>query len=132
MSIVAFDTNLIIYWLENNPEFAKAALELIAPVIDQKESAVVSAVLCAEFIAGTGRAELLRPLFLLPNLSIVDVSYKIAKLAGELSHAHDTLKPMDAIHLATAIDAQASKFVTNDQQLLKIGDIQSLKIVPIL
>lgn len=131
MNTTAFDTNLIIYWLENNPEFTEAARRLITPVIDKKERAVVSVILCAEFIAGTGRPDLLRPLFLLPNLSVVDVSYDIAVLAGELSNVHN-LKPMDAIHIATALEAGATKFVTNDKQLIKLGAVKSLKILPIL
>jgi len=126
--VIALDTNIIIYWLEDNTEYTALVKKLVMPVLAQEEYAVVSVALCTEFVAGSGSSKLLNPLLLLPNISVKDVSYSIAMLAGELCKSHK-LKHLDAIHLATAIESGASKFITNDQQLLKLREINKLKIV---
>lgn len=127
MNKVAFDTNVIIYWLEDNPLYAGAARRILTPVVEQSVDAAISVTLCTEFIAGTGAADALEPLFLLGNLSVIDVSFKIAKLAGEISSTYK-LSPLDSIHLATALDFGATKFYTNDKQLIKIKTIGALEI----
>lgn len=128
MTTIGIDTNIIIYWLENNPEFTDDVQRLLSPIIEQKERSVVSVILFTEFIAGAASSSLLSPLFLMPNLAIVDVTHAIAVLAGELSKSYN-LKPLDAIHLSTAIESGATKFVTNDKQLLKLDKIRKLEII---
>lgn len=52
----------------------------------------------------------------------------IAQKAGLLRQLYSGLKTPDAIHLATAIAAKADRFVTNDQVIMSIKEIDGTLI----
>ena len=114
--MIAFDSNLLIYFIEDIPEFAKKAENTFLQI--EKEQGVCSSLVITESLYGNiTNFEQLGPL-LSPSIQIVPVTLQIAELAGQLK-VTCAIKNADAIHLATAIMAKADKFVTNDQKLLK-------------
>ncbi len=60
-----------------------------------------------------------------PHLSVLPVSDDIAERAAFL-HAHHNLKAPDALQLATALLSGSRLFLTNDDTLSQVGDIQVL------
>ncbi|OGE96176.1 MAG: hypothetical protein A3E98_04395 [Candidatus Doudnabacteria bacterium RIFCSPHIGHO2_12_FULL_48_11] len=57
-----------------------------------------------------------------PNVTISGISESIVDIASDLRARYKISTP-DAIHLATAIDFGAEKFITNDVNLKKIKEI---------
>lgn len=118
-----------IYWLEpGQPERHRFLEEQVfRPLVDGSLRAVTSAVTLTEllvpyFLRGeTEQAELLRrTLDSNPGLAILEVDSRVAVRAAEL-RARLQIKPMDALHVATAIVAGAEAFLTNDRRLAR-GD----------
>jgi predicted nucleic acid-binding protein len=58
-----------------------------------------------------------------PNLSIRNLNERIIELASDLRAQYNVRTP-DAIHIATAIDAGASLFYTNDRNLKRVKEIE--------
>ena len=88
--------------------------------------AVFSSIGLIEVLTGpkrTGNFELAgeyRELFAhFPNLTIGGMNEAIVEIASNLRATYGISTP-DAIHIATAIDANAQKFITNDKALRKI------------
>jgi predicted nucleic acid-binding protein len=67
----------------------------------------------------------------LRSLTIAGISPKIAEQAARLRASYNLRTP-DAIQLATAIEAGASTFLTNDQRLTSIMEIQILVLDSLL
>ena len=122
--LVAIDTPVFIYAWEGHPTFAPIADRILGDVLDGALSAVSSTLLLAEMLVqpyGLGRDDLARAyserLVRYPNLRLVQPDVPVCRLAAELRARHPRLKLMDAVHLATAVAAGATAFVTNDRDL---------------
>lgn len=115
--MIAFDSCILIYILEDNPEFADKAKHVFLDI--ERRGGVCSSLVITESLYGSVHSiGQLGPL-LSPTIKIVPLSAKIAERAGQLRIKHG-LKTADSIHIATALEAGAKSFVTNDKQLLKI------------
>ncbi len=125
--MVAYDSNVFIYFLERNEEFFTAATRALQPMVEQREQAVISVLVATEILNGNPVADL--TLLEQPFLSIVEVSRPVAELAGRLRAEFPALRTVDALHLATAKHAGATKFVTNDRHLYNLS--LGLEIVPL-
>jgi predicted nucleic acid-binding protein len=130
--IVGLDTAPLIYYLEEHPTY----LPLVDPFFDALARgdlhAVTSTVTLIEVLTQPLRhgdaalAAQYRSL-LLNNRSIGmrAVSVAIAEQAARLRATY-TLRTPDAVQLATALDAGASTFLTNDARLAAIPDLRVL------
>ncbi len=65
-----------------------------------------------------------------PNLSIVDVDYKIADIASRL-RANYNIKTPDAIILATGISMNVDYFITNDIKLKSVCSQENIETIAI-
>ena len=112
--MIAFDSNVLIYVLEDNPDFSQKAVDLLIQA--DSEGGVCSALVITEVMYGTiDSLSKIKPLSS-SNISVIGVDANIAELAGKLKLEHG-LKNIDSIHLATAILSGAEVFVTNDWEL---------------
>lgn len=129
------DTNIYVYFFENNPEFGTFAEKLFSSIISNKSQLTASPLLTTEllvkpfkdknnFLIDTYKS---LPTYL-PNLEIIDFDLQIAELAAKL-RAKYTIKTPDAIHLATAIISKANFFITTDEKLQNIKEIP-IKLFP--
>ena len=57
-----------------------------------------------------------------PNLTIGGMNESIVEIASDLRATYG-ISTFDAIHIATAIDAGAKRFITNDKGLQRIKEI---------
>ena len=123
--MIAYDTNLLIYALEGQSEWSKAAQIVIEE--GEHEGAILSVLAWQELVSGaliqnTGAdvkvAQALRDL---RSTRFVPVSQKICETALSLTRRYGKrVYGYDAIHLATAIEYKARFFVTNDKSLVQL------------
>lgn len=131
---IYLDTFVFMDILSGEAEAAKAQAYL--EKMKAGATGVVSAVLFSELAyhikrkRGKERAiEILAYISSLPNLEIVPVSKEIAEAAGMLRARYagkitKKLTYFDCLHLATAIAANCSKFVTGDKGFRDVKEIE--------
>jgi len=61
-----------------------------------------------------------------PNLTLFPITEIIGESAGVLRGKYPHLKTVDVIQIATALDAEAEAFLTNDKRLSVIKEIKIL------
>ena len=66
-----------------------------------------------------------------PNLILFPIGETIGETAGVLRGKYPYLKTVDAIQIATALDAEADAFLTNDKKLSGIKEIKILVLTAI-
>jgi len=123
VSRIYWDTMLFIYWLEDHPQFAKRVGTIRTRMEERQDQLITGAFTFGEVLAGIyrkGSADLARESRLLLegvvsevipfNLATADHYARIRGILG--------LPPADAIHLASAAQAGADLFLTNDKKLL--------------
>ncbi|WP_377287870.1 type II toxin-antitoxin system VapC family toxin [Rhizobium sp. SG2393] len=117
---VYIDTNIFIYLLEDGGDLGGTAEALLSNLRDRSIPIVCSSLVYAECLTGARKrksaalAEIYRAMFLEdgaptllpPTLAILE---RAAAVSAELG-----LKLIDAIHVATAVDAACTLFITND------------------
>lgn len=127
--IIGLDTSVFIYLFEGHAQYAKRAEDILFEVEQNKKQAVFSSIGLIELLVGPkreGRDDLVLQYKELvtrfPNLTIRGLSENIIDLASDLRAKYRIATP-DAIHIATAIDSRAKKFITNDKGLRKVKEI---------
>ncbi len=123
MSRIYWDTMLFIYWLEDHPQFAKRVGTIRTRMEERQDQLITGAFTFGEVLAGIyrkGSADLARESRLLLEGVVSEVipfnletADHYARIRGILD-----LPPADAIHLASAAQAGADLFLTNDKKLL--------------
>lgn len=123
MSRIYWDSMLFIYWLENNPLFAKRVAAIHSRMQQRQDQLITSAFTFGEILAGAYRqgvsqqADEIRGLLL--NVVSEAVPFTVeaanhyARIRGTLG-----LSPADAVHLACAASAGTDLFLTNDKALV--------------
>ena len=130
--VVGLDTTPLIYFIEENPTY----LETIRPFfvgMDRGEFRVVTStvtlleVLVHPFRRGErALAQQYRDILLgAEGLTTLSLSQDIAEEAARLRASHNIRTP-DAIQMATALRAGASRFLTNDARLPSLPELQVL------
>ena len=123
MSRIYWDSMLFIYWLENNPLFAKRIASIHSRMQERQDQLITSAFTFGEVLAGAYRqgvphqADETRGLLLSVVSEVVpftlEAANHYARIRGTLSTG-----PADAIHLACAAYAGTDLFLTNDKALV--------------
>jgi predicted nucleic acid-binding protein len=133
-AVIGIDTSVFIYAFERNPTYDHVVRPLLAALALGDLRGVTSIITLTELLVrplrlrGTAAADSLQTRLLgHPNLEIRDVSRDIARRAAELRARH-SLQPMDSLQVATAIQAGAAAFLTNDLRLQRVDDVPILLI----
>jgi predicted nucleic acid-binding protein len=114
---------LFIYWLEDNPQYAKRVLAIHSRMQERRDQLLTGAFTFGEVLAGVyrkgaarradeTRAQLERVVEEVIPFSIQTADY-YARIRGTLG-----LLPADSIHLAAAAQAGTDLFLTNDKRLV--------------
>ncbi len=135
---VALDCNIFIYYFEGNPEFGSYSKKIFDALNAKTFIGVTSIISLIELLSKKSlpehiAKELEKDFLEIPNISILEVNQKIAVRAARIRRKYDFRLP-DSIYLATAVEAKADIFITNDQRLkqfkeIKIELISSLKFL---
>lgn len=123
MSRVYWDTMLFIYWLENNPQYAKRVGTIHTRMRERQDQLITSAFTFGEILAGPYRVGAIAA----ANQSkkwlravVSEVLPFTIETADRFAHIRGTLgsAAADAIHLASAAQAGTDLFLTNDKNLV--------------
>jgi uncharacterized protein len=123
MSRIYWDSMLFVYWLEDNPRFAKRVAAIHARMQDRKDQLITSAVTLGEVLAGAyrkgsaSRAEEIKTGLLSLLSEIVPFTVETADTYARIRGSTNIASP-DAIHLACAATANTDLFLTNDKNLV--------------
>lgn len=105
-SKICLDTAPIIYFLENNPQYALPVQRFILQNATMNAQFITSVVTNVEYL----------PKPMIEGKQDFVLAYNYLKtLLG--------LKPLDSVHLATAIFDGCDAFLTNDRQLKQISEV---------
>ena len=123
MSRIYWDSMLFVYWLEDNPQFAKRVGAIHSRMKERGDELITSAFTFGEVLAGAYRAGAIRAadnsrLLLRRVVSEVvpfnlETSEHYARIRGK-----EGVAPADAVHLACAAHARTDLFLTNDKRLV--------------
>src|SRR5436309_12913849 len=122
-ALVGIDTAVFIYELENNHAYASVVNPFFAELQRGTIRGVTSVVTLMEIMVGPLQlgtpglaAGIEATLLAYPNLAVLDVTRPIARRAADLRARH-RLAPIDSLQVATALEAGATAFPTNDRGL---------------
>jgi predicted nucleic acid-binding protein len=114
---------LFVYWLENNPQFAKRVGAIRTRMEERGDQLITGAFTFGEILAGPHRIGAVKVVdetkrMLQSTVSEIvsftlDTADHYARIRGTLG-----LPPVDSIHLACAAQAQTDLFLTNDKNLI--------------
>lgn len=119
MGVDAFDADVLIYAADLDHELGRRVLELFRP--DARPAGVGSALLIAEVLVPRTDGpvdeidEIDEISRLLDRLDLRVVDRRIVEASAVLRGKY-RLKTVDAVHLATALDAGADRFITNNSR----------------
>jgi uncharacterized protein len=123
MSRIYWDSMLFIYWLDDNPHFAKRVESIHTRMTERKDELITSAVTLGEVLAGVyrkgpiSRADEVRSALLGIVSEVVPFTIETADSYARVRGTLNIASP-DAIHLACAASAHTDLFLTNDQHLV--------------
>jgi predicted nucleic acid-binding protein len=123
VSRIYWDTMLFIYWLEDNPQFAKRVGAIRARMRERDDQLLTGAFTFGEVLAGVYRSRnstlAVETKRLMQNAVsevvpfTIETADRYAQIRGSMG-----LAPADAIHLASAVEARCDLFLTNDKRLV--------------
>jgi predicted nucleic acid-binding protein len=128
-TLFALDTAVWIHWIEQDERFLPAVAPWFAALREERATAVTSVLALLETLTGAFRRgdDLLARRYeeilgRLSGVTVLPVTRSVARRAAQLRTFHGLATP-DAIHVATAIEARAEKFVTTDRRLARVKEI---------
>lgn len=129
--LVGLDSNVFIYFFEENPRFIKNC-QLIFNLLDQgRLKAVTSIISVIEVLSYPSPQSILKEIQEgfknISNLTILDVNQDIASEAAKIRRQYGFRLP-DAIQLATVKLSKAQVYITNDQRLKKFKLLRVLQL----
>ncbi len=123
MSRIYWDTMLFIYWLEDNPQYAKRVKQIQSRMRERRDQLLTGAFTFGEVLAGVYRrrdAQRAGEVRALLQEAVAEVLPFDLETADHYARIRATLEvtPADAMHLAAAAHAGTDLFLTNDRRLL--------------
>lgn len=129
--LICLDTNVFIYHFQKNPNYIDFTRKIFSSLASHRRRAVTSLVTLIELLSQTLANKEVKTLDEsfnnTPNLAIIDLNRKIALEAARIRREYKLRLP-DAIQLATALDAKAQAFITNDDQLKRFKEVKVIMI----
>jgi predicted nucleic acid-binding protein len=129
---IALDTSVFIYQLEANPHYVDLTDQVFAWLERSDHAAVTSTITMAELLVQPYRVsddrqvdEFYGLLSTYPNLDWVATSLVIADTAARIRAEH-RLRTPDALQAATAVESEATGFVTNDPVFERVKVFETL------
>jgi predicted nucleic acid-binding protein len=135
---IALDTSVFIYQLEANPRYVDLTDHVFASLEREGYTAVTSTITMTELLVRPYRDsndqqvnEFYALLTTFPNLEWVPPDLRIADVAARIRAGH-RLRTPDALQAATAIQMQATGFITNDPIFDRMSAFETLVLEPLL
>ena len=126
---IGIDTPVFIYYIDQTSSRASAATALLRAVEEGRFEGITSVVTMLEVMIRPlrlGRPEIADAyealLADIPNLAIVDLDAKVARIGAELRATY-RLRTPDALQIAACLAHGAEAFITNDRRLRRVAEI---------
>jgi predicted nucleic acid-binding protein len=125
MSRIYWDSMLFIYWLEDHPVHAPRVKTLYEWMEQRGDTLCASAFSVSEVLAGPYQRNAttliadIHQLFRPPEIELIPFTVQTADRFARIRARH-SVSPADAIHLASASEARANLFLTNDKRLSRL------------
>lgn len=133
VNTIFIDTAPVIYFIEAHPQFGPLAKAVVTAFQSGNLNAYSSVIILTEVLPKPieeGDERLARKFadFLKhgKNLTMIEISERIAEAAGKLRGRYPFLRALDAIQISTSIDVGADAFLTNDDKLKQVKEIKVL------
>jgi predicted nucleic acid-binding protein len=130
--IIGIDTMVFIYHLEDHPDYSHLTDRIFEAVENGKYHAITSVITLLEILIKPKRDNSLlvakdykNLLLTFPHLKIFDLDVNISDIASDF-RAKYGIKIPDAIQIATTIYGGSKSFITNDNSLKKIEEVNVL------
>lgn len=130
--IVGLDSSIFIYYFEDHPRYQALCKEIFDLLETQTLRAVTSVVSLIEVLVQpirqgnqALRARYEQYLCFGPSLTLRSLDTDVAQKAAQL-RARYQLRTPDAIQIATAIEYGSHLFLTNDDRLRKVAEVEVL------
>jgi predicted nucleic acid-binding protein len=123
VSRVYWDTMLFMYWLEDNPQYAKRVDAIHSRMQARGDQLITGTFTFGEVLAGAYRrgnpalADKTRRLLQELVAEVVPFTMETADRYAQI-RGRSGIPPADAIHLASAAQARTDLFLTNDKKLV--------------
>lgn len=128
--IIGIDTSPFIYHFEKHPSFSTLTLKLFEEVEKGRLKAVTSVLTLMEILVKPKQLNHRQAIqdykFTLrtfPNLSLKTIDENCAERAADLRATYG-IRPPDALQIAVAVLSNATAFVTNDERLKRVRDVE--------
>lgn len=123
MSRIYWDSMLFIYWIEDNPLFAKRVTAIHSRMRERQDQLITSAFTVGEVLAGAYRKGMAQRANDVRDLLLSLVSEVVSfttETADQYARIRGTagVTAADAIHLSCAAAVGTDLFLTNDKRLL--------------
>jgi len=129
-SKIYIDTNLFIYYFENNPNFADKVEKLFEEILNKNIKLISSELLYLELLVLPKKEKNKKIIALytniekhVPNLTLIPITKQTLTQASEI-RANYNYKSPDSIHLATAKIEKCDYFYGSDKQLKNYKDVK--------
>lgn len=127
---IALDSNIFIYYFNENPQFGKASKLIFDGLATNKLRAITSSatlieILSSKKLSDQAAKDIEKKVLTIPNVTILDIDQKIAVGAAKIRRSYGFRTP-DAIQLTTAIRGKAQAFITNDRRMKGVKEIKVL------
>jgi len=125
MSRIYWDTNLFIYLLESHVKFGQRVREIRKAMVRRDDVLCTSVFTLGELLVGAHKAgdtvlaSRIRDVIRAPYVDVISFTPETADRYARI-RADLKVKPIDAIHLASAAQTQVDLFLTNDTELHKL------------
>lgn len=129
---VALDSNVFIYYFEENPQFGNASKKIFNALSIKALTGFTSTISLIELLSKQDLPEniargLEKSFYEIPNLSILDVNHQIATAAAEIRRKYG-FRLADSIQLAAAKLSRAKAFISNDERIKKFKELKVILI----
>jgi predicted nucleic acid-binding protein len=122
MSLIFWDTNLFVYWMEDHPKFSDIVGRIRRRMLERGDQLCTSALTIGELLAGpySRKQEKLAQRY---KAALAPPHVEILPFAGETAERYArircdrTISAADAVQLACAAQAGVDLFLTNDRRL---------------
>src|SRR5271170_5921071 len=120
MSRIYWDTMLFVYWIEDDPRYAKLIRQLLLKMEMRQDQLCTSTFAAGEALVGPNKAgnreAALKMLnvFRSPFVEVIPFGLEAAEHYAGI-RASQSISPPDAIHLSCAASAGTDLFLTNDK-----------------
>ena len=124
--LIGVDTSIFIYHLEAHPTYLPLTTDILNTIQNGEQRAIVSMVTLMELTVHPWKMNLPHVarhyealLVHFPHLTLTNVTRNVARKAAQIRATY-SIRPADALHVATALTHEATAFITNDKGLTRL------------